>query len=560
MRSFAPGSRRGGYGWITVDVHNRHKDIHELALRVADNRTEGGSIAVRRSLEVASQGKERVTLPVPAAGLPASLIIDLDGREAGRISIASSTGQAITTLNVGFGDRARTAWEALDAFADPKYRATGVRTLACAPDDLPARWTSLSAFDVIVVDGTNPGLTPSARYLLASYVAGGGRLLFIEPDRLTASTPRASVDDPAGAPSSEGFGSIAFLATDLGAAELEQRRTALRAWLTEDAYDIDPWLDDGTSGPIPAQFHLPQRVPGISAIPTNLFFLITVVFVLVVGPINHIWFRRRGRPWGVLLTVPIAGFVVTGSIVGYSLLREGLGIQGVISTASLLDQREHRVAGFASRTVFAGISPTALHPTAGTYLFSHDVLSRNTGTPSAGVRLALDLELNRFDGSLVPSRSPTGLVTLTTGPCRERIRFSRRSDQSLQVLDGRGLAVLRQTDALVLHDFDGNWYTMRSDGEMLPITEAQGLRTGGSQLAFFERPTADPTGLASVVYYRMRGDSWIRDRLLGHLRHPGSYVALVVAPPGFDDLGLDVSWSDEIHLVVGILDPEDIVK
>ena len=66
--------------------------------------------------------------------------------------------------------------------------------------------------------------------------------------------------------------------------------------------------------------------------------------------------------------------------------------------------------------------------------------------------------------------------------------------------------------------------------------------------------------VAVPAHRAMRGEEWVGDRLLGHLQSPGSYCAVVLSPPRLDDLGIEVAWSDEAHMVVGILDSEDIVK
>ena len=52
-------------------------------------------------------------------------------------------------------------------------------------------------------------------------------------------------------------------------------------------------------------------------------------------------------------------------------------------------------------------------------------------------------------------------------------------------------------------------------------------------------------------------DAWIMDRV--GLLPPGSYLARVAQPPLKEDMGLDVTYRSEQHVVLGLLGPEDVI-
>ena len=57
---------------------------------------------------------------------------------------------------------------------------------------------------------------------------------------------------------------------------------------------------------------------------------------------------------------------------------------------------------------------------------------------------------------------------------------------------------------------------------------------------------------------RERLERWVTGVIPDRLQ-PGTYLALVARAPGVDDLGLQVDYRGEEHVVLGRLDPEDFV-
>lgn len=544
------GARRGGFGWLVVEVANGHEARHEVVVAARDP-ADGRRFEVRRRLELAPGERQRAVLAVPNLQSAVDVAVDLDGRVDGVLkSVVVPAGNAGAALLVGFDRDASAAWTRLAPFTRRPHSLRHVSRLVheieCRGEDLPADWRALSAFDLVVLDGA-ASIDADAQRAVASHAESGGRVLVVGADRLRPGPLRELAARSAGPVTTLGFGAVGFL----GPLDTDD---ALREWLNAGTHDVMPAIVDAVAGPAPGALHLPAHVPGIAGVPTNLFFLIIVVFVLVVGPINHSYFRRRGTPWAVLVTVPAAGFLVTAFILTWSLVSEGLGTQGVVTTVSLVDQRDHRAIGLATRTVFASVSPAKLTPAAESYVFSHAVLVADAFDASAP-RLGIDADSGEIDGALVPSRQPTGLATISRGPCRERIRFRRGPDGTFELLDDGGLRVVREDDALVLHDFDGGWHALSPDGRLRSIDAATARRLVETVLAAALRDGNDESGKFTVS---------ARDHLVPRvealLADPGGYVARVELAPAFDDLGLSVEWSRAQHHVIGRLAREDVVE
>lgn len=558
-----PSGRRGGSGFVHLGIANRNPAAQEVVFDLVDVATEGRRLRVQRRVALAAKTGTGLTLPLPCLGEPMRLDCDLGGplpsRVGARLPLPPPSTSSVAVLALDLGDAARRAFDAIGAFDAPFYRSAGVHIVDCAATQLPANWQDLSGFELIVVDGADTLLTAPVQQLLLDYAAGGGRVVIAAPERLPPDAAELLRGRPGQAFARHGFGAVAWQPLGDSAADAAARQQQLCQWLTGGDYDLLPSLRDHLGGPLPRALHQPVRVPGIAGIPTNLFFLVTVVFVLLAGPVNHFWCRARGRPWLVLLTVPLGGFLVTGTIVGCSLWSEGLGTQGVIASASWLDQDSHRLTAVAASTVFAGTSPRQLRPDASTYLFANDLLSEDS---EARPGLVVDAEANAIDGALLPSRRPTALASVTQRLCRERLRFRREADGGMTLLDGQGLLVLRQTDALILHDFDDRWWQLRSDGALRLVGRVDGLDAAASAVLQFEPPEPDPAWRTGVrpIAKAQTASAWLRARLLGHLQRPGSYCALVQQAPGVDDLGMTVRWSKSLHLVVGLLASEDIVR
>jgi hypothetical protein len=252
-----------------------------------------------------------------------------------------------------------------------------------------------------------------------------------------------------------------------------------------------------------------------------------------------------------------------------------LGIKGVVRSITLLDQRSHEAVDVAQRTLYAGLQPGELPLQPGTLLVCWDLYRGSVGERVH--RLELDTSAGWVvGGSLLPSRLPTQLTSVTVARPRERLRLRHAGPERLEIVPDSGLTPKAETGALVVRDFDGTWWV--SAGQALRPMDAQeakarlaerlhGLRRlktesdpGGSQRPVY-RYVNNANGNAespAETAAQQRLHAWL-GQLAPEDAPPGSYIALVESDPCVDTLGLQVHWLEREHVVIGRLAEEDLL-
>ncbi|GIW70956.1 MAG: hypothetical protein KatS3mg102_0498 [Planctomycetota bacterium] len=604
---------RPAYGYVICELRNPEPRRHrvELELSVLSRRwpgrggrlQTGAPFAASQTVELAPGARARAILPIwlQEEGY-GELRVQCDGTSWGstylRVEGRSRGGGPELEVLVAGQPAAQSAraWEW--ALADTIARAIGEpggrrsrgsspapRVQFRAPAELPELWSELTAFDLVVADGSLGALPPRAQQLLADYAAGGGVLLVLEPELVGEGAVRelvrgeaaargggagAAPPVPAATGGRHGLGRWAAVAAPI--AELARREPpAQLAQLLEAA--STPWFER-----LPAPLRTPVAVPGVGEVPVRLFVGLIVLFAALAGPVNFLYWRRRARPLVPLLLGPVAGLALTGAIALWGVLGEGVGIKAASMSVTWLDQRSHRAVQLASQTLFAGLSPGALRPAAGTCVLP-------APEQSSPPRLHFELEAGRrLGGELVPARTERTLVTVSVAGARERLRFRRAGEGGWRLLGDPALRPAGGAGALVLRDLEGRWFVLGEGEQLEPLGETQAaeavralcgaLATGFVQarapLAARSRfqgewLEAAPPGGAGPVLAAGPHRELLRGWLLGLLGEsgelpPGTYLLRVEQPPALDRMGLEVEERLGVHLVAGRLGAEDFVE
>lgn len=535
------GTRQpGGYGYVVMTLRNVDSASRSVSVRMQCRRYgwQATDFSCRRHLALEPGEWARLVVPLPTgAGPSAQFEINTSGADrvwTHRVSTASEN-QGPSVMYLGDTTLRGAAWQQL--FDDiskrhaPAPSRGGARTTHLGAwhirqaNGLPDRWQWLTGFDAIVVDGAARDLDGTAQRLLREYAAGGGSLLVLSPDLITPGPLKEALADTG-----------STLGRVLALDENEPNRDADRAldtWLQPlVARAFDP-TGSAVAGPVPQALHTQLSIRGLGEVPVRLFFVFILVFAVVVGPISHFVAYRRRQPMLMLFTVPTLGIGCTLLFLAVGLFSEGFGIQGAISSYTVLDQREHRSVSVSTRTLYAGLSPAALRPRAETYLYSPQPPIR---TSSSANPFDLDLDSGRIGGSLLPSRNPTSFVAVSQGPCRDRLRFRRRENGDLEILAGPNL----QPTLVYLRDHDERLYHSEADGRMVPVSLST-LRDELGQLL------SQQLGAQSILHVQPTLE-------------PGTYFALMQDVAAVDDFGLTVDYLDAAHVVKGLLAAEDIVE
>ncbi|MGE3752820.1 MAG: hypothetical protein AB7I45_01545 [Planctomycetota bacterium] len=574
------GSRPGSQGYARIEVVNPTDKAHVVAIRLEPMSDHHGSAyVVRHALRVEAGKRQAVDLPLPNVSWGTMLSFTVDDRlvsENTHISSASRSGnRSFAALAVGLRDDG--GWPAyLESAVSSRVggRRSGMDVYLREPHELPGGWTLLAGFDLVIVRAGAAGLTAERQDVLLRYLAGGGNLVVTEMREL-ASGPFVDcmrrfggLGDAGIVSGSHGLGLGLFVA-----AAADSSTPAVRTWLEQRASSSGSILDrvHGTrGGGAPDNFWLPLAIPGLGDVPVRAFFLLILVFVILVGPVSYLYFRKRRRLAMLLVTIPVSGFLCAGLVLGYGVISEGFGIIGSARSFAVLDQETQLAAVVSGRTLYAGLQPDALRPDVDTVVAS-GAGGRRGGMPSLLVGAG-----HRLDGSVLPSRTLTPFVATTVGRSRERLRFRKRQDGGYDVLSAPGLQPVAEAEAVLLRTWDGQYFRSTDSGTLAPLVgPAHALPEVVHRLM---RPMAHMrVGSGEVLddepwnprmRYRSQremeqlaggandGYSWFANRF-GELR-PGSYLARVRTAPLTETLGLDVEYRSEAHIVVGLLGPEDV--
>lgn len=98
-------------------------------------------------------------------------------------------------------------------------------------------------------------------------------------------------------------------------------------------------------------------VPGTDQVPATWFIVLALAFVLVAGPLNLLWVRRRGKPWLLLVTTPLLS-IGTCLLIGIiALLSDGLSPRRSVVQIAVLDPAQQHCIVFTGVTLFCSIAP-----------------------------------------------------------------------------------------------------------------------------------------------------------------------------------------------------------
>jgi len=522
-----------GLGYLAVTVDNLDDVPRPFEISCESTRINRHDFASRRAV-VAAPGRSRFFLPVALEHTRVKLNVVVD-RETYEQRVSFITSDERVGLFVS--DRSGVLASGLDVIqAVPTQSMPGaagrIRHLEIRPEHLANDWRMLTSFSLLLIDGesgSGVGLSAESQDAICRYVLAGGTAIVAAADSMTAGPLRDLARKAGNEPLSHGWGSVLSIPA-LGAGEAERNSRVSQLPV------LGPGLWPATSEMFPVQF-----IAGLGRAPVQVFVLVIVVFAILVGPVNLMVLRRRKKPLLALLTIPLAGFGTTLCILAYGFFHDGVGIRGVNTTCTLLDQRSHQAVSLQAQTLFAGIAPSEFAMDSDTLLLS------NFGVDSEwSDRWHFNVDTQFLDGGILPSRTVKPLLSCQLGPVRDRL-IVRRSADTLEVVPGLSFAPVGDW---VLRDLEGRYWS--GDGTSLRrVSNEDGRRQ----------------------FERMRGEA-IRVNVAGEYApqirplpkqvpasgQPGTYACRVSAAPWLTDHGVSVDYDLERHFVFGRMHAEDFVQ
>ena len=442
--------------------------------------------------------------------------------------------------------------------------------------EMPRNWQLLTGFDLITVDMAGGELVPAIQTALVDYLRMGGRLLLLgdpgSPDSVLGRLIGPRDEGARSSQGSRGFGHWMWLGQR---SDVHAKGDDLQRWLTATGFFLARARQH--SGSAPDEFYKRLDIPGLGQVPVRLFFFLILVFAVVVGPINLLFWRRKKKPQMLLVSVPIAGVAFTTLILIYGFVSEGFDIRGSIRSMTILDQRDHSAANISQRSLFAGMGPDKLDLRPGTHLETQDRI-RFWRDPLTHI-IDMDLDRgNRMAGTVLPSRTETNLVTWTLSRTRERLAFQRDQSGGYRVIETGGLSRHEASADIVFRDMDGRYWVSSDSGPGLVQDDALATKAMQRLLGMPLSMDYSPAKIRRNRYWYYSRDQEI-DRYtpaMKQMREPGrqlklfitggfapslprgSYLLRAQVDPAVDDLGLEVRYESSVQLVLGLLAKEDI--
>lgn len=469
--------------------------------------------------------------------------------------------------------------EAIKTMAERKIEVAAVTF-----DRAPRRLESYSSLDLVIVD-TEAGLPPDELMdVLARWARLGGTVAFLGPradeisstpwfepwteERMRSWTGRGGEFHVCGlggvyAAKTAGLGESA----DLGFSPRVDLKRILRY---ETTFAPTPFPEEELGWRI--------EIPGIGKLPHRVFLLALIVFVVLVGPVNFIVLKRRGKQALVLLTVPALSLLAALGLLAYGLLYQGLSVKTASRSYTVLDQRQHVASTAEHRSLYAGLTPGGgLQPQDGT-LCLPAVEGEGSDEPR---HFGVDLRKGvRLTGGFVPSRQRIWQTLLSDRTARGRLSFTPHGD-SWSVENGLGAKVTN----LVLRDADGDWHelfgTLEAGGSGVLLRQApekgvshsskivQEMRKTGRSMRRKEAHSLEQvptlTSPHGHVYVAATGPTDPNERVFVTVfpkrtrilrleeLPPSCYAATLERNPFADDCGLDSEELGGHHCLLGIL-------
>jgi len=268
-------------------------------------------------------------------------------------------------------------------------------------------------------------------------------------------------------------------------------------------------------------------IPGIGRAPVGSYLVLITLFVIVIGPVNYYWLRKRKRLYLLLVTVPLGAALVTVALLNYALLTDGLGVRVRVRSFTNLDQRNQRSVSWSRQSYYAGLAPSRgleFPATAALYPIEQYPSDRRR-RQGRDYRMTWD-EGQHLTSGYVSSRSTSQFMIVNAAGSDRRLVVSRKAGDAAPTIQNRlGVAI----QWLALRDSDGGLFGAQDVAPdqtvRLQPMETNSASTELSRLYFDLRPEF-PEGY-DARYYR---------NAFGFQRRyysPWTNVDQNLAPPGF---------------------------
>ncbi len=471
VESITSGSTGTGYEEFRATIINHSPDrSHQVTLITPESpvRNYGPRIVeLKRTVDVSPSSTAKISLYVPPldlAGIGFAVVID--GR---RQQDAVSTDAALTGAWVRKADNRRFVLISQSVGKSGLMNQAAVETglkgpsgnndVAYLPYGFPlnewsTNWLGYSKFDGVIVTADDIRAMPeSVRSALWRYLECGGSLFILgsyEPPRhwqsrrlvnyTGAGYENSGVIKPTGNDLPiyfVGFGVLVVSGTSEPASIDATQWSSVRS-IWEGSRQYDSYFL--SLGDINREFPVIDNI----GVPVRGLFLLMILFVIVIGPINLIWLARRKKKLWLLWTVPAISLLTCLAVSAFSLFNEGLSATSRTEVLTILDETEHRATTIGWTAFYSPVTPgEGLHFSYDTELMPQ-LLGRWEYSRSGGLGRTIDWTSDQhLVSEWITARIPAYFKIRKSETRRERLTISHGSNDSHSVVNGLG-ADIRQ--------------------------------------------------------------------------------------------------------------------
>lgn len=577
-----------GYGEYRAFItNNSPSQTHRVAIVIQ---------GVRRETELAPNAKTTISLFIPNLVSAYEANIEIDGQRLRETALLVNRAGTLETSDGNHGLLLshvilKSGLTSSSSFVTAFKDSDGNKTVATQTPEFSiaewsGNWLSYARYDGVVVSSVEWDVAPeSVRTALLRYVERGGALLvagnwqvpaqwqsrqgfitndeFKEEDGLyaEASVPVSSpsVPQPEGAsdqaiiaqmtkPSALpvalqakslsdprvyfiGFGAVTVTgASDPGEISIVQWKWMSRNFLASKVPDHINETPEGLN----QLFQVVERF----GVPVRGLFLLMLLFVIVIGPVNLIWLARRKRKIWLLWTVPAISLLTCLIVASFALFGEGWSATARTEALTILDETAHRATTIGWAAFYSPITPSeGLHFTQDTELSPQlpESYSYRRRAPERTIDWTNDQHLS---AGWITARVPVFFKLRKSETRRERLNIQPEAGGAATLVNGLGGEISQV------------WWA-DANGKIHTATNVP----AGAQAALQD------TGLkASAAVSRLR-DAFSRDWLEQfklftdkpqEVLMPNSYLAVLEASPFVEEGLKGVKTRKARNLVYGV--------
>jgi hypothetical protein len=328
------------------------------------------NVVLRRTVDVAASSTSQISLFRPQSypsGIDLAVIIDGERQKDAVPAEVARTGawvrRAINRLTLLISQRVSRSKLMSEAAVEEGLKESGEIDVAYLPYDVPlnewsANWLGYTQFDGIVLASDDLREMPAGVHsALWSYLECGGSLLVIgswEVPQQWEGRQHSIISASKGEndlPSYYiGFGTLILTGN------VDPKRIDASQWTEIKDHWEGSRIEEPYFKPL-AEINRAFPVIDRIGVPIRGFFILMIVFVILIGPLNLIWLSRRRKKIWLLWTVPAISLLTTLAVSSFALLGEGLSATARTEAMTILDEVSHRATSIGWTGFYSPVTP-----------------------------------------------------------------------------------------------------------------------------------------------------------------------------------------------------------